>query len=95
MRSNVAAKKVTIEIFKTFVVNSIVFFVNGFNRQLLISKNETMVTDADMTNSTAHYFIGIVYIRSIRVDVVSVTQEELGGLYNVTITNGFEFGWSS
>ena len=36
------------------------------NRQLSISKNETMVADADITNSRVVYFIGIVYIRSIR-----------------------------
>ena len=64
---------VTIEIFKSSVVNSIVSFGNGSNRQLSISKNETMVADADMTNSRADYYIGIVSI-SIRVDVVSVTR---------------------
>ena len=68
------AKMVTIEIFKSSVVNSIVSFRNRSNRQLSISKNETMVADADMTNSSADYFIGIVYIRSIRVDVVSMTR---------------------
>ena len=65
---------VTIEIFKTSVVNSIVSFGNGSIRQLSISKNKTTVADADMTNSRVDYFIGIVYIRSIRVDVVSVTR---------------------
>ena len=55
-----SAKMVTIEIFKTSVANSIVPFGNGSNRQLSISKNETMFADADMKNSRADCFIGIV-----------------------------------
>ena len=35
------------------------------NRQLSISKNETMVADADITNSRVVYFIGIVSVYQI------------------------------
>ena len=62
MRSNVVAKMVTIEIFKSSVVNSIMSFGNGSNRQLSINKNDTMVADGDMTNSKADSFVGIVSI---------------------------------
>ena len=63
MRSNVAAKMVTIEICKIFIVNSIVSLGKGSNRQLSINKNEPMVVVADMTNFRADYFIGIVSIQ--------------------------------
>ena len=56
MRSNVGANWSRLKFFKTSVVYSIVFFGNGFNRQL----SETMVANADMENSRADYFVEIV-----------------------------------
>ena len=49
LRRNVVAKMVTTEIFKSSVVNSIVFFENGSNRQLSIS-NQRLLGETSWMN---------------------------------------------